>query len=134
MDENASVEAKKTSVEAKKAKAKKERRKSLSDMCKVSGELQRKIETEREFCLVLWLTLNLFLQDSSGKLTNDYWSKLQSRFKVDDDEEEDKEKEMQKEEEDINKIYETSIAKKEIDVEEKVLWWESNRSISQLLL
>ena len=53
MDENASVEAKKTSVEAKKAKAKKERRKSLSDMCKVSGELQRKIETEREFCLVL---------------------------------------------------------------------------------
>lgn len=46
VDENASVEA-------KKAKAKKERRKSLSDMCKVSGELQRKIEREREFCFVL---------------------------------------------------------------------------------
>ncbi|QDZ23373.1 hypothetical protein HOP50_10g59110 [Chloropicon primus] len=79
------------SVEEKKVKAKKNRRKSLSDMCK----------------------------DSSGKLTNDYWSKLQSRLKIEDSEEENDENENKDDE--FNKKFEASIANKEIVVEEQSL-------------
>ncbi|WZN60138.1 hypothetical protein HKI87_02g16660 [Chloropicon roscoffensis] len=79
-------------VEEQKVKAKKNRRKSLSDMCK----------------------------DSSGKLTNDYWSKLQSRLKIESDGEEEND-ENKKEEDEIHEKFEASLANKEVVVEEQSL-------------
>ena len=64
-------------------------------------------------------------QDESGKLTNDYWSKLQSRLKIDDDEEEaendENKAEKDKEDEELAKKFETSLANKEIEAEEQSL-------------
>ena len=59
-------------------------------------------------------------QDSSGKLTNDYWSKLQSRLKIESDGEEEND-ENKKEEDKIHEKFEASLANKEVVVEEQSL-------------
>jgi len=58
-------------------------------------------------------------QDSSGKLTNDYWSKLQSRLKIEDDDEEENNENKAKDDEEIDKKFESSLANNEIVVEEQ---------------
>ena len=66
----------------------------MSDMCKVrrpgcccacTDEETTRLNTLADST---WVACFFFFlaQDESGKLTNDYWSKLQSRLKIDDDE------------------------------------------------
>lgn len=53
-------------------------------------------------------------------MTNDYWSKLQSRLKIESDGEEEND-ENKKEEDEIHEKFEASLANKEVVVEEQSL-------------